>query len=120
MWRRMHKNNDPKTYQTVDGHMRTITSLTATRCRGLNDLRERLEKYDIAVHKYAKAGGEAMSEVMKRHHLINITPEKLFELWQVQPGFMTWDSQSIKTRMLEMIDANYVFGGGEQHEAWPI
>ena len=37
MWRHMHKNNDPKTYQTVDGHMRTLTSLTATRCRGLND-----------------------------------------------------------------------------------
>ena len=78
MWRRMHKNNDPKTYQTVDGHMRTITSLTATRCKGLNDLRERLEKYDIAVHKYSEAGGEVLTEVMKRHHLINITPEELY------------------------------------------
>ena len=122
MWRRMHKNNDPKTYQTVDGHMRTVTTLTATRCRGLNDLRERLEKYDVAVHKYLEAGGEAMSEVMKRHHLINITPEKLFELWQVQPGFMSWDSQTIKTRMLDMINVNYVFGveNGTRHGLYDL
>ena len=60
--------------------MRIITSFTATRCRALNDLRERLEKYDIAVHKYTDAGGEPMHEVMKRHHLINITPEELYKL----------------------------------------
>ena len=110
MWRRMHKNTDPKTYQTVDGHLRIITSLTATRCRGINDLRGRLEQYDIAIHKYLEAGGEAMSEVSKRHHLINITPEELFKLWQVQPGFMTWSSETIKNRMVEMINANYMFG----------
>ena len=98
MWRRMHKNNDPKTYQTVDGHMRILTSLTATRCRGINDLRGRLEQFDVAVHKYLAAGGEVLSEVMKRHHLINITTEKVYELWHIQPGFMSWDSELIKAR----------------------
>ena len=57
--------------------MHTITSLTVTRCRGPNDLRDPLEKYAIAVHKYHTAGGETVSEVMKRHHLINITPENV-------------------------------------------
>ena len=106
----MHKNNDPKSDQTVDGHMRIITSLTATRCTTLNDLRERLEKYDVALHKYDQAGGEKLGEPMKRHHLISITPARLYEMWQVQPGFMTWDAATIKSRMLEMIAANHVFG----------
>ena len=62
------------------------------------------------MHKYTAAGGEALSEVQKRHHLMNITPEKLYQLWQVQPGFMQWDSTTIKERMLEMIQSNSVFG----------
>ena len=35
-WRRMIKNNDPKTFGTIEHHMKTIRDLTTVRCKTMN------------------------------------------------------------------------------------
>lgn len=105
VWRRMNKNNDPKTFTTVDGHLRIINDLAKTRCKTMKELRERLESTKMAHHKYIQAGGEELSNVTKRHNLVNILPDMLIQQLQVQDGFGDWTYEDIMNKVEKIMTA---------------
>ena len=52
IWRKLNRNNDPRTYATTDGYRRMIEQLASTRCKDEKELRDRFDKLEAAFNQY--------------------------------------------------------------------
>ena len=71
----------------------------------MSELRERIKKVKMAHHKYLQAGGEEISNVTKKHNLVNIIPDTIIQHLQVQDGFGDWSYNTIMTKIEQVIRA---------------
>ena len=52
IWRKLHRNNDPNTYNTRDSYRRMIEQLASTRTKNTKELSEKFDKLEAAFDQY--------------------------------------------------------------------
>ena len=52
IWRKMHRNNDPNTYNTRDSYKRMIEQLASSRSKNTKELEEKFTKLEAAFDQY--------------------------------------------------------------------
>ena len=62
----------------------------------------------MTYHRFINSGGDDFNEQMKRHHIIDMIPLELFNQWQIQSGLASWDHATIKMKILEIMNAQFV------------
>ena len=109
-WRRIHKNNDPKTFGTIDNHLNKIRAITTGRCKNVDELRNRLNDLELAYNRYYLAGGKPVPEEQQKHELTNITPIDILSQWRLMDNFSKWSCKDVKNRMKDLFQVSYDLG----------
>ena len=82
IWRKLNRNNDPKTYATTDGYRRMIEQLASTRCKDETELRDKFEKLEAAFDQYMIVSGKEYNPEDKLHRMVDILPANVYhQLW---------------------------------------
>jgi len=105
IWRRLNKDNDPKTFTTSEGHLRQITELFKSRCKDMTELIDRMEKIKMQTLRFMEAGGVPLTEIVRRHNLMSILPPSMIQYMQIQDGFVDWTYETIEDKIRKIMNA---------------
>ena len=113
IWRKLHPNNDPNTYNTKDSYRRMIEQLSANRTKNTKELSEKFDKLEAAFDQYELLTGTEYNQEDKLHRLINILPSDVYQQLSIIMPMERWKYINLKMRVQDMVNISYRFQAQE-------
>ena len=79
VWRTMHVNHEPKSFQRTEALRKQIEGYARTRCHNYQALQERMDELNAGFIKYRDRAGVEYPEERQLHHLADIMPQELWD-----------------------------------------
>ena len=102
IWRKLNRNNDPKTYATTDGYRRMIEQLASTRCKDEKELRDKFEKLEAAFDQYMIVSGKEYNSEDKLHRMVDILPANVYHQLSATVALEDWTYANLKSKIVDL------------------
>ena len=113
IWRKLHRNNDPKTYATTDGYRRMIEQLSSTRCKDEKELSARFDKLQAAFDQYLLVSEKEYSQEDKLHRLVDILPANMYHQLSTILPMENWKYDQLKAKVIDILNISHRFTSQE-------